>query len=194
MTYKIILASGSPRRKEILEQAGVTFQIIPSQKEEITSATEPQEVVEELASIKAEDVAKQAPANTIVIGADTIVCNEGTILGKPKDEAEAIEMLLKLQGHTHMVYTGVCLLIKNADGSVDVKKFVEATKVKISEITEEEIKKYCMTGEPLDKAGAYAIQGKFAKYVEGIEGDYYNVVGFPLARFYQEIKKLGLEI
>lgn len=93
-----------------------------------------------------------------------------------------------------MVYTGVCLLIKNADGSVDVKKFVEATKVKISEITEEEIKKYCMTGEPLDKAGAYAIQGKFAKYVEGIEGDYYNVVGFPLARFYQEIKKLGLEI
>lgn len=194
MTYKIILASGSPRRKEILEQAGVTFQIIPSQKEEITSATEPQEVVEELASIKAEDVAKQAPANTIVIGADTIVCNEGTILGKPKDEAEAIEMLLKLQGHTHMVYTGVCLLIKNADGSVDVKKFVEATKVKISEITEEEIKKYCMTGETLDKAGAYAIQGKFAKYVEGIEGDYYNVVGFPLARFYQEIKKLGLEI
>lgn len=194
MTYKIILASGSPRRKEILEQAGVTFQIIPSQKEEITSATEPQEVVEELASIKAEDVAKQAPANTIVIGADTIVCNEGTILGKPKDEAEAIEMLLKLQGHTHMVYTGVCLLLKNADGSVDVKKFVEATKVKISEITEEEIKKYCMTGEPLDKAGAYAIQGKFAKYVEGIEGDYYNVVGFPLARFYQEIKKLALEI
>lgn len=194
MTYKIILASGSPRRKEILEQAGVTFQVIPSQKEEITSATEPQEVVEELASIKAEDVAKQAPANTIVIGADTIVCNEGTILGKPKDEAEAIEMLLKLQGHTHTVYTGVCLLIKNADGSVDVKKFVEATKVKISEITEEEIKKYCMTGEPLDKAGAYAIQGKFAKYVEGIEGDYYNVVGFPLARFYQEIKKLGLEI
>ena len=194
MTYKIILASGSPRRKEILEQAGVTFQIIPSQKEEITSATEPQEVVAELASIKAEDVAKQAPANTIVIGADTIVCNEGTILGKPKDEAEAIEMLSKLQGHTHMVYTGVCLLIKNADGSVDVKKFVEATKVKISEITEEEIKKYCMTGEPLDKAGAYAIQGKFAKYVEGIEGDYYNVVGFPLARFYQEIKKLGLEI
>ena len=151
-------------------------------------------MVEELASIKAEDVAKQAPANTIVIGADTIVCNEGTILGQPKDEAEAIELLSKLQGHTHMVYTGVCLLIKNADGSVDVKKFVEATKVKISEITEEEIKKYCMTGEPLDKAGAYAIQGKFAKYVEGIEGDYYNVVGFPLARFYQEIKKLGLEI
>lgn len=194
MIYEIILASGSPRRKEILEQAGVNFKIIPSQKEEITSATEPQEIVEDLACLKAEDVEKQASVNSIVIGADTIVCNKGIILGKPKDEAEAVEMLLNLQGHKHMVYTGVCLIVKNADGSINVKKFVEATQVKISEITEEEIKKYCLTGEPLDKAGAYAIQGKFAKYVEGIEGDYYNVVGFPLARFYQEIKKLGVEI
>lgn len=193
MTNQIILASGSPRRKEILKQARLNFKVIPSKKEEITSFTEPEKIVEELAFIKADDIKTQAPENSIIIGADTIVCNQGAILGKPKNKPEAIQMLLNLQGHEHSVYTGVCIILKQGN-QIKVRKFAELTRVKVASLSKEKIEEYCSTGEPMDKAGAYAIQGLFAKYIEGIVGDYYNVVGFPIARFWKEMEELGVSI
>ena len=193
MTNQIILASGSPRRKEILKQAGLNFKVIPSKKEEITSFTEPEKIVEELAFIKADDIKTQAPKNSIIIGADTIVCNQGAILGKPKNKPEAIQMLLNLQGHEHSVYTGVCIILKQGN-QIKIRKFAELTRVKVASLSKEKIEEYCSTGEPMDKAGAYAIQGLFAKYIEGIVGDYYNVVGFPIARFWKEMEELGVSI
>ena len=192
--YQIILASGSPRRKEILEQAGVIFRVIPSLKEEVITTVEPDDVVKELALLKASDVAEQMPVNSIIIGADTVVANAGKILGKPKDELDAVNMIMNLQGHSHTVHTGVCIIVKHEDGTLDIRQFAECTKVHIADVTKEEAMAYSLSGEPLDKAGAYAIQGKFAKYVQRIEGDYYNVVGFPISRFCSEMKRLGFQI
>lgn len=192
--YQMILASGSPRRKEILEQADIVFQIIPSQKEEIVSSSQPDDVVKELSFMKANDIADKMPVNSIIIGADTVVANAGNILGKPKDELEAVDMIMNLQGHSHTVHTGVSIIVKHPDGTCDIRQFSEVTKVHIADISKEEAMTYSLSGEPLDKAGAYAIQGKFAKYVQGIEGDYYNVVGFPIARFRIEMKRLGFSI
>ncbi len=192
--YQIILASGSPRRKEILEQADVVFQIIPSQKEEIVSSTQPDDVVKELSLMKASDIADKMPVNSIIIGADTVVANAGNILGKPKDELEAVDMIMNLQGHSHTVHTGVCIIVKHQDGTLDIRQFSEVTKVHITDISKEEAMTYILSGEAMDKAGAYAIQGKFAKYVQGIDGDYYNVVGFPISRFRIEMKRLGFSI
>ena len=142
MTNQIILASGSPRRKEILKQAGLNFKVIPSKKEEITSFTEPEKIVEELAFIKADDIKTQAPENSIIIGADTIVCNQGAILGKPKNKPEAIQMLLNLQGHEHSVYTGVCIILKQGN-QIKVRKFAELTRVKVASLSKEKIEEYC---------------------------------------------------
>jgi len=192
--YQIILASGSPRRKEILEQADVAFQIIPSQKEEIVSSSQPDDVVKELSFMKANDIAEKMPVNSIIIGADTVVANAGNILGKPKDELEAVNMIMNLQGHSHTVHTGVSIIVKHQDGTLDIRQFSEMTKVHIADISKEEAMTYILSGEAMDKAGAYAIQGKFAKYVQKIEGDYYNVVGFPIARFRMEMKQLGFSI
>lgn len=192
--YQIILASGSPRRKEILEQADVAFQIIPSQKEEIVSSSQPDDVVKELSFMKANDIADKLPVNSIIIGADTVVANAGNILGKPKDELEAVNMIMNLQGHSHTVHTGVSIIVKHQDGTLDTRQFSEMTKVHIADISKEEAMTYILSGEAMDKAGAYAIQGKFAKYVQKIEGDYYNVVGFPIARFRIEMKRLGFSI
>lgn len=180
----IILASGSPRRKEILELADLDFDIIPSDAEEITTKTAPHEVVMELASIKAKDIYEQSNKQSIVIGADTVVAYQGQILGKPADEADAKRMLTMLSGQTHEVYTGVCVI---EDGKT--KTFYEETKVTFYEISSEQIDHYIKTGEPMDKAGSYGIQGKAAVFIKGIEGDYYNVVGFPIARFLQKIRK-----
>ena len=192
--YQIILASGSPRRKEILEQAGVVFTVCPSQKNEVIKSQEPEEVVKELSLMKATDIAEKAPVNSIIVGADTVVSNAGHILGKPKDELEAVQMIMNLQGHSHKVYTGVSIIVKHEDDTTDIRQFVEGTKVRIAVITKEEAMEYSLTKEPMDKAGAYAIQGKFAKYVQAIEGDYYNVVGFPIARFRVEMQRLGFQI
>ena len=192
--YQIILASGSPRRKEILEQAGVVFTVCPSQKNEVIKSQEPEEVVKELSLMKATDIAEKAPVNSIIVGADTVVSNAGHILGKPKDELEAVQMIMNLQGHSHKVYTGVSIIVKHEDDTTDIRQFVEGTKVRIADITKEEAMEYSLTKEPMDKAGAYAIQGKFAKYVQAIEGDYYNVVGFPIARFRVEMQRLGFQI
>lgn len=180
----IILASASPRRKEILELADLDFDIMPSDVEEITTKTEPHEVVMELASIKARDIYERSDKQSMVIGADTVVAYHGQVLGKPADEADAKRTLMMLSGQTHEVYTGVCLI---EDG--EAKTFYEETKVIFYEISEDEIERYIETGEPMDKAGSYGIQGKAAVFIKGIEGDYYNVVGFPIARFLQEIRK-----
>ncbi len=186
MEEQIILASASPRRKEILELADIAFEIFPSQMEEIITKEKPEEVVMELAGQKAWDVWKQTSGSKMVIGADTVVAYDGRILGKPKDEEDAARMLSMLSGNTHEVYTGVSIIQNGQEHS-----FYEETKVKFYPLMQEEILKYVKTKEPMDKAGAYGIQGKAAPFIQGIEGDYYNVVGFPIARFLQEIKKLN---
>lgn len=180
----IILASASPRRKEILELADLKFDVMPSDAQEITTKTAPNEVVMELASIKAKDIYKKSEKQSMIVGADTVVAYQGQILGKPTDEADAKRMLTMLSGQTHEVYTGVCII---EDGKT--KTFYEETKVTFYEISDEQIDHYIKTGEPMDKAGSYGIQGKAAVFIKGIEGDYYNVVGFPIARFFQEIIK-----
>ena len=180
----IILASASPRRKEILELADLEFDVMPSDAQEITTKTAPTDVVMELASIKAKDIYKKSEKQSMIVGADTVVAYQGQILGKPTDEADAKRMLTMLSGQTHEVYTGVCVI---EDGKT--KTFYEETKVTFYEISDEQIDYYIKTGEPMDKAGSYGIQGKAAVFIKGIEGDYYNVVGFPIARFLQEITK-----
>lgn len=180
----IILASASPRRKEILELADLKFDVMPSDAQEITTKTAPNEVVMELASIKAKDIYKKSEKQSMIVGADTVVAYQGQILGKPTDEADAKRMLTMLSGQTHEVYTGVCVI---EDGKT--KTFYEETKVTFYEISDEQIDHYIKTGKPMDKAGSYGIQGKAAVFIKGIEGDYYNVVGFPIARFLQEITK-----
>lgn len=180
----IILASASPRRKEILELVDLKFDVMPSDAQEITTKTAPNEVVMELASIKAKDIYKKSEKQSMIVGADTVVAYQGQILGKPTDEADAKRMLTMLSGQTHEVYTGVCII---EDGKT--KTFYEETKVTFYEISDEQIDHYIKTGEPMDKAGSYGIQGKAAVFIKGIEGDYYNVVGFPIARFLQEITK-----
>ena len=193
---KIYLASASPRRKELLKQVGLSFKVMPSTVEEKITKTEPQEVVEELSYQKAVDVcgrlAEDGQEDFVVIGADTVVSCWGEILGKPKDRADAKRMLGWLQGGSHQVYTGVTLAWKNRGVSPMYCTFSECTDVTMYPMTEEEIEKYADSGEPMDKAGAYAMQGLCAAYIQGICGDYNNVVGLPVGRVYQELKKRGL--
>ena len=174
---KIILGSASPRRKELLSQIGVPFEVRVSNKEEVYTNTVPKEIVKELALMKAENVASEIPArNVIVIGADTIVVHEEQILGKPKDEQEAFEMIRSLQGDTHQVYTGVAVLWFDESGEKTVISHAVETKVFVNPMSTEEIQKYIESKEPMDKAGAYGIQGRFSAFIEKIEGDYFNVV------------------
>lgn len=194
MKYKIILASGSPRRKELLTQIGVTFEIKTSDKEEVITSSNPKDVVKELSAMKAKDVAEGIEGPAVILGADTVVAYDGQILGKPKDKEDAVRMISNFAGDEHYVYTGVCILIKEADGSVREISFAEGTKVFVYGMTEQEISDYVDSGEPMDKAGAYAIQGKFAPYIKEIEGDYYNIVGFPVAGIYQRLKEAGINI
>ena len=191
MNQKIILASASPRRRELLAQIGLEFEVKVSNKEEVYTSTKPQKIVEELALMKAENVASDLQAegvelkNTIVIGADTIVVRDEEILGKPKNEDHAYE----IQGRAHEVYTGVAILSYNNAGEKEIINHAVETKVHVHEMSEEEIRAYIATGDPMDKAGAYGIQGSFAAYIDGIEGDYYNVVGLPVSYVYQQLKK-----
>lgn len=194
---KIILASASPRRKELLEKNGVSFDVIIGCGEERITRTDPWEIVEELSAAKAcaaaEIIQQEAPQGTLVIGADTIVSFQGEILGKPVDEKDAMETLRKLQGNTHQVYTGVTFYIKRADEWIS-HSFHECTDVCFYPADEEEILQYVETKEPMDKAGSYGIQGLWAIHVKGICGDYNNVVGLPVARVFQEAKKLGINM
>lgn len=194
MKYPIILASGSPRRKELLELIGAEFTIITSKKEEVIIGTDPAEVVRELSKMKAEDVAESVKGPAVILGADTVVAYNGQILGKPKDKADAIRMITSFAGDDHYVYTGVCIIKKEADGSVKNISFSEGTRVTVYAMTAREIERYVDSGEPMDKAGAYAIQGLFAPYIKEIEGDYYNIVGFPIAGIYQRLKEEGIDL
>lgn len=187
---KIILASGSPRRKELLTQIGIEFEIQKAEGEEVITSAVPTEVVKELSMQKAMEVAGKYDGD-VVIGADTVVAAEGRILGKPRDKADAMEMLRLLQGKTHEVITGVTVLLKERGKTIH---FEEVTKVHVFPMTEEQMEAYVESGEPMDKAGAYGIQGKFAAYVSGIEGDYNNVVGLPVGRLYQEVLAAGVDL
>lgn len=186
---RIILASGSPRRKEILSNAGYEFEIIKSEKEEIITKTVPADVVKELSSVKAEDVETRLSGDEdyMIIGADTVVAVDDAILGKPHDRTDAYNMISKLSGREHKVYTGVTVII-NKDGDRKEIIFAAETKVTVASMSRDEIEEYISLDEPYDKAGAYAIQGKFAKYITSIDGEYNNVVGFPIAAFYKVLK------
>lgn len=193
---KIILASASPRRKELLAKAGISFTVIPAAGEEKRTSEDPGEAVQQLARDKAEWVAQslaECEERTLVIGSDTIVVFENRILGKPKDRRDAAETLEKLQGNTHQVYTGVTVLERKAGKWVE-HTFFESTDVTFYPVSREEIQDYIATGEPMDKAGSYGIQGLFGIYVKGICGDYNNVVGLPVARLFHEMKKSGINL
>ena len=183
---KMILASASPRRRELLTQAGFSFEVKVSDADEIITEKEPDKIVKELALVKACAVAA-SETEALIIGADTIVTVDGKILGKPRDAEEAFSMLSMLQGRTHQVYTGVALITKEEELQKS-HVFSEKTDVHMYPMTEQEIREYIATGEPLDKAGAYGIQGRAAVYIRKIEGDYNNVVGLPISRLYQELK------
>lgn len=189
MALKFILASASPRRRELLEQVGAEFEVIPAQGEERLTSNRPQDAVLELSAQKAREVADRLQEeDALVLGADTVVAFGGSILGKPRDEADAARMLSLLSGNTHSVYTGVTVIVLQA-GERKEYSFYEETKVTMYPMTEQQISSYIRTGEPMDKAGAYGIQGKGALFVEKIQGDYNNVVGLPVAKIYQTLGK-----
>ena len=192
----IVLASGSPRRKELLAKTGLKFSVVVSGGEEKAETSDPAETVEKLSLDKASAVADLLQAEKepqLIIGADTVVACDGEILGKPSDREDAVRMLWTLQGPTHQVYTGVTLLLKKKH-TWQAHTFSEKTDVQFYPVSREELLAYIETGEPMDKAGSYGIQGGFGIYVKGICGDYNNVVGLPVGRLVYELKKLGIDI
>ncbi len=194
MNYRIVLASGSPRRKEILSQIGVSYEVIVSDCDENTDCTVPAELVKELSRKKAETVAEKLDAPVLVIGADTVVAFDGRILGKPKDDGDAARMLTMLAGKTHQVYTGVSLIIKEVSGEERVLTFAECSEVTVEALNEQQIAAYIATGEGRDKAGSYAVQGIFAVHIKEIKGDYFNIVGLPVAGIYKHLYDAGIEL
>lgn len=203
-----VLASASPRRKELLTQLGIKFRTCASKKEEEILRNIPEDIVKNLSYTKARDVYERGNRDAIVIGADTIVVFDEEVFGKPKNEEEAFAMIKKIQGTVHQVYTGVTIIWQQ-NNNTHVNSFVSVTDVEVYYMTDEEIRKYVSLNEHYDKArgqicdttkkapewadkaGGYAIQGTFAKYVKRINGDYYNVVGLPISRLYQELKNIG---
>ncbi len=216
-TIQFVLASQSPRRKELLQRLGISFQVIISETDEEVSSKDPAMITSVLANRKAMAVAeglvcqhgslwmreplvdgttlRVGPADkAIVIGADTLVVIDGKILGKPTSVVEARKMIHMLEGRSHEVYTGVALLTLQ-DGRQDRgRTFHDKTIVHVGKLDEIELEEYITSKEPYDKAGGYGIQGAFSKYITGIEGDYYNVVGLPIHLLYQELKKLGVRL
>ncbi len=193
---KIILASGSPRRKELLGLIGISYEVHKSDADETVTATEPEEIVKELSARKAWDVVEKirrgklevSPefASGTVLGADTIVWKDGRLLGKPADRADAARMLRFLQGEEHQVYTGVTLIGLDRE-TEDADSFAVRTNVFVHAMNEAEIEAYLDTGDAFDKAGSYGIQGPFAAFVDRIEGDYQNVVGLPVCAVYHRL-------
>ena len=179
----IILASASPRRSELMTLAGFRFDVICADIDEIVPEKAlPQEVVMSLALQKAQAVAKDH-RKSAVVGSDTVVALDGKILGKPRSESEAAEMLRSLSGRIHKVFTGVAIVCGDK-----VTSFFDETEVEFYPLTDEEISDYVATGEPMDKAGAYGIQGRGAVLVKRINGDYFNVMGLPISKVYRELK------
>ncbi|MBP5331978.1 MAG: septum formation protein Maf [Lachnospiraceae bacterium] len=234
MKYNIILASGSPRRRELMDRIGSSYICIPSGKEEDMSGHDPKVMVEMLSAMKADDIAEKLTENTLIpdeikdvhnasavsdsgnnirfdkedivrqltsaenssliIGCDTVVAFENKILGKPKSTEEAINMIKSFAGKAHHVHTGVCILVIEHKQIVKKLNYSVSTAVNVVPMTEDEIRAYVETGEPMDKAGAYAIQGLFCPYIDSIEGDYYNIVGYPIASIYRSFKELNIDI
>ncbi len=215
---KLILGSGSPRRRELMAQVGLEFEVIVSDADESTGELQPDKMVMELSKKKAvavwNAIDDDRRADSVVIGADTIVYSDGKVLGKPKDEEDAFNMIKSYAGKEHSVFTGVTMIAgssseEDCSTSVSIESFAEETKVHVYPMTDEEIRGYVSTPSSVnkegvsrwdstkapyeceDKAGAYGIQGLFAAYIKYIEGDYNNVVGLPVARLYQELKKAG---
>ena len=186
----IILASQSPRRKELMGQIGLKFKVIsPNVDEHMEGNPSPAQLVEELSLRKARAVERQADGEALIVAADTVVALEGTVLGKPEDEREAFAMLSALSGNRHYVYTGVTVL---RDGRAVTQH--EVTTVTFRELEPDEISSYIATGEPMDKAGAYGIQGLGALLVSGIEGDYFNVMGLPVYRLGRILAGFGIDL
>ena len=200
----LFLASSSPRRRELMTMAGYTFTVLPAVGKEESDKTTPEEIVKDLSVKKAEEVFHNLndgqssitkfltydKDDYAILAADTVVAYNGSILGKPEDKADAKRMLMQLQGQTHKVYTGVTLALMRAGSEPKGITFSEETDVTFYPLTEEEIDAYIATEEPMDKAGAYAIQGRFAIYIREIKGDYYNVMGLPIARVHHEYTRL----
>ncbi len=194
--YKVILASASPRRRELLAQIGMDFKVIISKADENISEPAPEQLVMKLSNIKAMAVYEEHGIEdeaTIILGADTVVAFDGKVLGKPKDTQQAKEMLSMLSDNTHQVFTGVTVLYKK-QGGLKSETFYDKTTVYTYPISDKEIDEYIMTGEPMDKAGSYGIQGIGAKFIKKIDGDYNNVVGLPVSKIYQKIKEIENEV
>ena len=181
---KIVLASASPRRRELMKQAGFDFEICVSDCPEHTAETTPDRVVLDLSGQKALDVARRYDDGTVIIAADTVVACDGRILGKPSSEEEALTMLRLLQGRSHQVYTGVTILT-GLPGARHMAQLARCTQVEMFPASDQVLLDYIATGEPIDKAGAYGIQGRAAVLIRGIRGDYNNVVGLPIADIWQ---------
>jgi septum formation protein len=188
---RIILASTSPRRREILNNVGLTFEVIPgTYEEDMTMQLTPAELVKTLSHGKAMDVAKNY-TDAIVIGADTIVAHDGKVIGKPKSEEGAKEMLRMLSGTVHSVFTGMTVI----DTTIGKEYCIAVeTVITFKKLTEPEIETYVKTGEPMDKAGAYAMQGIASLFIERIEGDYWGLVGLPICELGKILKELGVDI
>ena len=187
---ELILASGSPRRRELLTREGIPFRVLVSDAEEKSAETRPDRLVQVLAERKAAKVAELVTEDAVILGADTVVSVDGEILGKPASEAEAEEMIRRIRGRAHEVYTGVSMIRKM--GAVQlISVFSVGTKVHVKAMTDEEVRSYVALGESYDKAGAYAIQGAFGPYIASYEGDRDNVIGLPVTKVKEVLEAWG---
>jgi len=197
---RIILASASPRRAELLRQIGYDFEVMEADVDESYTASAPSRIVKELAEKKGAAILASLDSDAtfqnqepnkpvLILAADTIVYLDGKVLNKPKDEMEAYAMLSSLKGRKHEVFTGVCLILL-WNGKKKTKLFYEKSEVYVASMRDDEIRSYIATGDPFDKAGAYGIQGPFAKHIERIKGDYFNIVGLPLHAVYTNAEML----
>ena len=194
MNPELILASASPRRQELLQLIGLPFTVIPSEFDESTlDLWPPDRHVLDSSAAKAEDVAVRIP-DGIVIGADTIVVIDQEVLGKPRDEDDARRMLRMLSGRSHYVYTGICAVRREGGKTVRAARDFVRTEVRFCDLSDDVIDAYVATGEPLDKAGAYGIQERAAMLIEGIVGDYFNVVGLPVHRLSRLLVEVGVPV
>lgn len=194
---ELILASASQRRRALLENCGYLFTVMPSRaEEESVRADSPGELVERLSLLKAEAVFRSLPAErkrvAVVLGSDTVVTLDGNIIGKPRSGEEAFRMLREESGRANTVYTGLALVALGPDGGPSARVLHDSAEVRFSVLTDDEIAAYVNTGDPMDKAGAYGIQGRFSVHIESVSGSYFTVVGLPVHLVYRELKRFGI--
>ena len=191
---KIILASASERRQKLLEQVGINCEVIPSNiDEDSINGDNPGDLVEKLSAAKAENVAERLEGDFVIVAADTVVVKDSRVFGKPSDEKEAFEMLNSLQGNRHEVFTGVTLIcVTDGEGLIDT--FHVRTIVDMMPMTPKQINAYIQSGEPMDKAGGYGIQGRGAAYIRDVAGDFFNVVGLPISTVLSRLEHMGINL